>query len=121
LAPLLAVVYIGPFAKVGNQARQGGTMVRMLALFALTLAAGCSTWPFARSSSDEVPPEAVRAYARAHGLSRDEARRELTMFREADVLKELRQQKMTNDQVPMTNHAGNRFWSLVIRHWSFTT
>lgn len=73
--------------------------MRLLALFALTLAAGCSTWPFASSSSDAVPPEAVRAYAKSHGLSRDEARRELTMFRNADVLKELRQSqaKMEDD------------------------
>ena len=75
----------------------------MLALFALSVLSGCTTWPFA-SSPDDVPAEAVRNYAEAHGLSRDEARRELTMFRDARHLKELRQsqKKMTNNQAPMT-------------------
>ena len=65
--------------------------MRVLAIFVLALAVGCSSWPFAGASSDKVPAEAIRSYAKAHGLSRDEARRELMMFRDADQLKELRQ------------------------------
>ncbi len=79
--------------------------MRVLAIFVLTLAAGCSTWPFASGSPDAVPAQAVRAYADAHGLSREEARRELLMFRDADQLKELRQseKEMTKEQAPLTN------------------
>jgi hypothetical protein len=73
-------------------------IVRVLALFALTLAVGCSTWPFASASADKVSAEAVRSYAKAHDLTRDEARRELSMFRDADQLKELRQSQGKNDQ-----------------------
>ncbi|HUE69496.1 MAG TPA: hypothetical protein VMP01_01295 [Pirellulaceae bacterium] len=91
MAALLAVVYIGPFAQVGSPARQGEMIVRVLGIVFLMLAGGCSAWPFAGASSDQVPAEAVRSYAQAHGLTRDEARRELLMFRDAEQLRELRQ------------------------------
>ena len=76
--------------------------MRLLTVLSVCLLSGCSAWPFA-ASSDEVPAEAVRSYAKAHGLSRDEARRELTMFRDAGHLRELRQKQITDDQAPMTN------------------
>ena len=99
MAPLLAVVYIAPFAKVGKLALQGGVRVRLLGIFPLLLLAGCAVWPFADASEGgEVPTEAVRMYAKAHDLTREEAQRELTMLRDADHLKELRQVPKKQDE-----------------------
>jgi hypothetical protein len=91
LDALLAVVYIAPFAKVAAN-RQGGAIVRGLGIVVLMLAGGCSVWPFGKDTGG-IPSEAVRSYADAHGLSREEARRELLMFRDADQLRQSRTKK----------------------------
>jgi len=68
--------------------------LRTIPLVLLSLAAGCSSPPlFSSGDKSGIPPEAVRTFAKAHGLSRDQARRELELYREADYLKELRQQE----------------------------
>lgn len=67
------------------------------------LAAGCSR-ALVRDGSASIPPDAVRKYAQAHGLSRDEARRELELLRDANTLKELRQM-----QPPQTEGASAHF------------
>ena len=63
--------------------------------FAVTLllaaASGCSGGWFVRDDAAAVSEDAVRAYAKGHGLTREEARRELSMLRDADHIKELRQ------------------------------
>ena len=60
----------------------------------LSLAAGCSSPPVSTTSrAPPIPAEAVSAYAKAHGLSRDQARLELEMYRDAEFLKELKAQK----------------------------
>jgi hypothetical protein len=67
------------------------------------LAAGCSQG-LVRDGGADIPSEAVRQYARAHGLSREEARRELELLRDANTLKELRQM-----QPPQTEGASAQF------------
>lgn len=57
----------------------------------LAAASGCSGGLFVRDEPAGVSDDAVRAYAKGHGLTREEARRELSMLRDADHLKELRQ------------------------------
>lgn len=86
------VVYIDPSPRQAIRAYQGGEIVRTIGLVVLMLAVGCSTPPSGGlGASDGIPPEAVRAYAKAHGLTRDEARRELELYRDADYLEDLRQ------------------------------
>ena len=82
--------------------------MRITPLLLLSLTAGCSSPPFFSGASDRgMPPEAVRTYAKAHGLSRDEARRELELYRDADYLKELRQkQTRPADQSPASAAGG---------------
>lgn len=65
--------------------------MRTIPLVLLSLTAGCSSAPlFSGGDKSGIPPEAVRTYARAHSLSREQARRELELYRDADYLKELR-------------------------------
>lgn len=67
--------------------------MRTIPLVLLSLTAGCSSVPlFSGGDKSGIPPEAVRTYAQAHGLSREQARRELELYRDADYLKELRQE-----------------------------
>jgi hypothetical protein len=81
--------------------------LRTIPLLLLSLAAGCSSAPFSGGSKSGLPPEAVRTYAKAHGLPRDEARRELELYRDADYLKELRQeQTRPADQSPASAAGG---------------
>lgn len=58
----------------------------------LCFAAGCAPRMFVDFGGDRnIPAESVNAYAKAHGLSRAEAIRELGMLQDAKDLKELRQ------------------------------
>jgi hypothetical protein len=74
--------------------------VRTISLILVMLAAGCSSPLFGGAASDpRIPEEAVRTYAKAHALSREEARRELSLYKDADYLRDLRQtQKQLQEQ-----------------------
>lgn len=72
--------------------------MRTMSLILVVLAAGCSSPLFRGASSDaQISDEAVRTYAKAHGLSRDEARRELNLYRDADYLRDLRQSQQQQE------------------------
>lgn len=73
--------------------------MRTMSLILVMLAAGCSSPLFRGASSDaKISDEAVRTYAKAHGLSRDEARQELNLYRDADYLRDLRQSQQQQQE-----------------------
>ena len=71
--------------------------MRIAPLVLLPLVTGCSAAPFFSGNKVGISADSVRMYAKSHGLSRDEARRELELYRDADYLKELRQQQAAVD------------------------
>lgn len=74
--------------------------MRIIPLVLLPIVTGCSAAPFFQGSKDAISAESIRTYAKAHGLSRDEARRELGLYRDAEYLKGLREHQATANSSP---------------------